>query len=76
MIDVNGAEVVMSTHDAQHPQRPSANNDVSLDELARRQGVGPVRSVHEMARPHIFGSDEELDEFLSHVSTSRRGDLA
>jgi hypothetical protein len=76
MMDVNGAEVVMGTHDAQHPQRPFADDDVSLDELARRQGVGPVRSVHDMARPHIFESDEELDEFLAHVSASRHADLA
>ncbi|MEN3358169.1 MAG: hypothetical protein V7637_2151 [Mycobacteriales bacterium] len=75
-MDVNRAEAVMSTHDAQHPQRPFTGDDLSLDELARRQGVGPVRSVHDMARPHIFESDEELDEFLAHVSASRHADLA
>ncbi|HVQ90785.1 MAG TPA: hypothetical protein VMU51_07090 [Mycobacteriales bacterium] len=63
----------MRTHNA---QRPSAGDDVSLDELARQQGVGPVRSVHDMARPHIFESDEELDEFLAHVSASRHANLA
>ncbi len=73
MIDVSVAEVAMRTHNA---QRPSAGDDVSLDELARQQGVGPVRSVHDMPRPHIFESDEELDEFLAHVSASRHANLA
>jgi hypothetical protein len=76
MVDVNGAEVVMSTHDAQYPRRSFADDGPSLDELARRQGVGPVRSVHDMARPHVFESDEELDEFLAHVAASRHADLA
>jgi hypothetical protein len=76
MMDSRGAEVVMSTHDAQYPQRPFAEDEPTLDELARRQGVGPVRSVHDMARPHVFESDEELDEFLAHVTASRHADLA
>lgn len=49
---------------------------VSVEELARRQGVRPVESVEDMARPDIFGSDEELEEFLAHVYAARRADLA
>lgn len=45
-------------------------------ELARRKGVGPVLSVHDMARPNLFGSVDELDAFLAHVAASRRADLA
>ena len=52
------------------------DEELSLDELARRQGVRPVRDVHDMARPSLFESDEELEEFLAHVAASRRADLA
>ena len=47
-----------------------------VEELARRQGVHPVESVEDMARPGIFESDEELEEFLAHVYAARRADLA
>jgi hypothetical protein len=62
------AEVVVTTNDAECPHE--------LDEVARRQGVRPVRNVHDMARPHVFESDEELEEFLAHVAASRHADLA
>ena len=45
---------------------------VSVEELARRQGVGPIASVEELARPGAFESDEELDEFLADLYESRR----
>ena len=32
--------------------------------------------MHDMARPDMFGSDEELEEFLAHVTASRHADLA
>lgn len=49
---------------------------VSLDELARRKGVRPVESVEDMAQEGIFGSDEELEDFLAHVYAARHADLA
>jgi hypothetical protein len=49
---------------------------VSVEELAHRQGVHPVESVEAMARPDLFGSDEELEEFLAHVYAARHADLA
>jgi len=49
---------------------------VSVEELARRQGVGPVVSIDELARPGVFESDEELDEFLADLYESRRADAA
>jgi hypothetical protein len=49
---------------------------VSVEELARRQGVRPVESVDDMARPDLFESDEELEEFLADLYASRRSGLA
>ncbi len=72
----NEAEVIVTTNDAEHRHEPLDEDELSLDELARRQGVRPVRNVHDMARPDMFGSDEELEEFLAHVTASRHADLA
>jgi hypothetical protein len=49
---------------------------VSVQELARQQGVGPIASVDELARPGTFESDDELDEFLADLYESRRADVA
>jgi hypothetical protein len=43
----------------------STAGHVPVSELARRQGVGPVVSVDELARPELFESDEELADFLA-----------
>ena len=45
------------------------------DELARRRGVRPVASLEEMREDGVFGSDEELAEFLRYVQAARRADL-
>lgn len=47
-----------------------------MEELARRQGVEPVKSVDDMARPGLLESDEELEEFLADLYESRRSGLA
>jgi hypothetical protein len=49
---------------------------VPVTELARRQGVGPVASIDDLARPDLFESDEELDEFLAMVYADRHTGLA
>jgi hypothetical protein len=49
---------------------------VPLEELARRKGVGPVKSVHDMAQDGVFESEEEVDAFIAHVYASRRANLA
>ncbi len=49
------------------PSRPE-----TLDEQLRRKGVRPIQSVHDLARPELFDSDEELDEFLEFTYTARR----
>jgi hypothetical protein len=45
-------------------------------ELARRQGVGPVVSVDDLARPELFESDEELADFLADLYAARHAGLA
>jgi len=49
--------------------------DLSIEELARRQGVRPIRSVDELAEPEAFESDAELDEFLADLHASRRANI-
>ena len=47
---------------------------VSVEELARQQGVSPVTSVEDM-QADLWDSDEELDAFLADVRASRQADL-
>jgi hypothetical protein len=54
----------------------SSEDEVPTEELARRQGVKPVESVESMARPELFESDEELDEFLADLYAARHTGLA
>lgn len=49
---------------------------VPVDELLRRQGVRPIESVDELARPDLFESDDELAEFITMVYADRRTGLA
>ena len=55
---------------------PLAADEVPVEELARRQGVSAVESVDDMARPGLFDSDEEWEEFLADLYASRRSGLA
>jgi hypothetical protein len=57
------------------PHWPSSRH-VPAEELARRKGLRPIKSVDELARPGTFESDEELDEFLADLYASRRAGLA
>jgi hypothetical protein len=67
---------VMSSNSAERLPEWSAGEHVSVAELARRQGVGPIASVDELAHPATFESDDELDEFLADLYESRRADVA
>jgi hypothetical protein len=58
------------------PEEWGTAEHVPVEELARRQGVGPVASIDDLARPELFESDEELDEFLAMVYADRRNGLA
>jgi hypothetical protein len=53
--------------DAEHLQVWPTAEHVPAAELARRQGVRPVVSLDDLARPDLFESDEELDDFLTDV---------
>jgi hypothetical protein len=57
------------------PEWP-ATEHVPAEELARRQGVRPVKSIDDLARPDLFESDEELDEFLADLYASRQAGMA
>ena len=48
---------------------------VSVEELARQQGVRPVSSVDDM-QADLWDSDEELEQFLADVRAPRQADLA
>ncbi|MDQ2708280.1 MAG: hypothetical protein M3Z25_11850 [Actinomycetota bacterium] len=52
-------------------QRPR----MTVEELARRKGVRPIRSLDDMARD-VFASDDELDEFLAYTYANRQAGLA
>ncbi|KAB1906536.1 hypothetical protein F8274_25520 [Micromonospora sp. AMSO31t] len=60
----------MSTDAQRDPHEPAAAH-VPADELARRQGVQPVRSLDDLARPALFETDDELDRFLADLYASR-----
>ena len=48
-----------------HPEHWPADDSVSTEELARRQGVKPIKSVDELAQPDLWESDEEYEAFLA-----------
>ncbi len=63
----------------EHPESASEQSpadEISMEELARQQGVRPVESVDDMARPDLFDSEEEWEEFLADLYASRRSGLA
>jgi hypothetical protein len=66
----------MTSNSADRAPEWGAAEHVPVAELARRQGVGPVASVDELARPGAFESDEELDEFLADLYAARHTGLA
>lgn len=48
---------------------------LTIDDIARRQGVGPVESLGDLALD-VWESDAELDTFLADVRRTRQTDLA
>ncbi|MGW1056997.1 hypothetical protein [Micromonospora rubida] len=65
----------MSSNAESMPEWPTSEH-VPAAELARRQGVRPVASVDDLARPELFESDDELDAFLADLYASRRAGTA
>jgi len=68
--------VILSADGAERMPEWGDPGHVPVEELARRQGVRPVESVDDLARPSLFESDEELEEFLADLYASRRAALA
>jgi hypothetical protein len=66
----------VSTSSEKRPAEPPDYDSLSIEELARLQGVKPVKSVADMAYPGIFESDEEVDEFIAYTYAARRRDMA
>jgi hypothetical protein len=67
----------LSTNSAEPlPEERGTAKHIPAAELARRQGVRPVESIDDLARPDLFESDEELDEFLAMVYADRHTGLA
>jgi hypothetical protein len=52
-----------------------SEEDVPIEELARRKGVRPITSVDDLAEPGAFESDAELEELLADLYASRHADL-
>jgi hypothetical protein len=51
-------------------------DDVATDELARRCGVTPIRSLEDLgalAQPEFWDSDADFDAFLADLYAAHRG---
>jgi hypothetical protein len=66
----------MTSNSADQLPEWGSTGHIPVAELARRQGVGPVASVDDLACPGLFESDEELAEFLADLYASRHAGLA
>jgi hypothetical protein len=75
MMDMSKPEVAVTT-DPEHEDRPEVPGRIPRDELVRRKGLKPVKSVHDMAQPGVFESDEEVEEFIAYVYACRRANQA
>ena len=61
----------------EHPEHWPADDLVPTEELARWQGVRPIKSVDELAAAiDPFESDEEYEAFLADLYASRHAGLA
>jgi hypothetical protein len=60
----------MSTPSQHEPY--SADDVVPTDELIRRHGAKPFRSIEDLPVDDPFGSDEEYEAFLTDLYASRR----
>jgi hypothetical protein len=70
-------ESAMSTSSADHGDRGERPGErPSIEELARRQGVRPIRSADDLVREGIWESDEQLDAFLVDLYALRHSDLS
>ncbi len=49
---------------------------VSVEELARRKGIGHIKTIEELACDGVFDTDQEVEEFLVFVTEHRHANLA
>ena len=63
----------MTTSGADHAGRSPEARPESIDEQVQRKGIRPVQSITDLAQPGIFGSVEELEEFLAHTRPRKTG---
>lgn len=76
MMESFSLEVISVSSNAERlPEYPPAEH-VSVEELARRQGVRPLSSADDLIEPGVFESDQELDDFLADLYASRRAGMA
>jgi hypothetical protein len=47
-------------------------DSLSIEELARLQGVTPITSLDDLACPGLFDPDEEMEEFVACTDEPRR----
>jgi hypothetical protein len=66
----------MTANNADYFGHAERRRPLSVEELARRQGVSTVTTVEDLAADDIFETDEELDEFLTFVREQRNASLA
>jgi hypothetical protein len=60
-----------------NPEWPHRRREhVPAEELARRQGVQPIKTVDELAMPDLFETDEEYEAFLADLYATRRADMS
>lgn len=70
------AEVSAVTTTPEQPEQSAAEDDVPTEELAKRQGVGPITALDELAQPDLWESEQEYEDFLTDLYASRRSDVA
>jgi hypothetical protein len=66
----------MTANSADHLGHSKSRGPLSVEELARQQGVSTVATVEALASDEIFETDEELNEFLTFVREQRNASLA
>jgi hypothetical protein len=66
----------MTANSTDYLGHPEPRRPLSVEQLARRQGVATVTTVEDLACDEIFETDEELTEFLTFVREQRNANLA
>jgi hypothetical protein len=59
-----------------HQNEVSNGSQVTIEELARRQGIEPFRSLEELQPRNALFGEEEQAEFLEWVRNHRDADIA